>query len=221
MAAAEDRAGGKLRPGFCIEMHKRASQTRATRDMPVASAATFGPVAAVFRFDDEQREPRSVRRVAEAPEFGVMSRSGGRGHTIPGEAGNGFDRRLHGLAVRGVSHARQNEPPTRAGAIHTVDLRERAVLILGALDGEDRSANSRGAIADIEFVLEARIEPRVVPAAKGVVDVRMPARELFAQIGRFVSDFSLCDLGEREVLDEKCGAISTTPRTRRSSILPA
>ena len=83
------------------------------------------------------------------------------------------------LAVRRVAHARQQRDLDRAVAflLRDLDLPRRAVLIVLALHDQDRHADVGERVGDVPLA-EIGIEPGVVPAAKGVVDVGVPAREL-------------------------------------------
>ena len=106
--------------------------------------------------------------------------------------------------MRRMAHARQQRDLDRAVAfaLRRLDLPDGAVLIVRALHDQDRHADIGQLGGDVPFA-EIGIEPGVVPAAEGVVDVGVPARELRAQVGRRIDVPRARDLGDAHVFGEE------------------
>src|SRR4051794_19256186 len=98
------------------------------------------------------------------------------------------ERPLRRLAMRLVAGAGEDGHIDRAIAfvLRDLDLPHRAVLVVRTLQDRNGHADVGEVFGNIP-VAESWIEPGVVPAAEGVVDVLVPARELFLEIGRLVS----------------------------------
>jgi len=64
----------------------------------------------------------------------------------------------------------------------TADLFHRAVLVVDALNGQYRAAQARHLGLDVPAA-EGRVEPDVIPAPEGRIDVVMVARQPLRQVG--------------------------------------
>ena len=126
------------------------------------------------------------------------------------------------LPMRRVAHAVQHRSLDRAIAFLLDDahLRERAVRIGRALHDQHRHADVGERLGGVER-RKSRVEPRAAPAAERRVDIRMMPREPRAQVGRLERLDRLPDPAMLLASMKKCGAISTSPRTRWSCTLPA
>src|SRR5260221_7337934 len=82
-----------------------------------------------------------------------------------------------------------------------VELCRCAVLVVLALDDQDRTRDGGQVILDVPRA-EFGVEPDVVPAAEGAVDVAVVAPEAGAQIARPVGLPGRRDAGDRDILDE-------------------
>src|SRR5208283_5460695 len=91
------------------------------------------------------------------------------------EAGDRIEGRYGGVPMRGVAGARQDRHLDRAEAFlfSRIDLLERAVLIQGALQNQDRHADVAERLGNVP-VLEVRIEPGLDPGTERAVHVGMP-----------------------------------------------
>ena len=87
-------------------------------------------------------------------------------------------RRRFLVAVRGMLAIREDEARERSAdaVLDGVDLGEGAVLVVGALDRQHRTAYARKNILDVPMA-EIRMQPDVVPAAEGAVGVGVVAGE--------------------------------------------
>src|SRR5262249_22607709 len=99
-----------------------------------------------------------------------------------GEIGDRAQRRLRCLAVRRVPRVRQQRNLDRGVAflLGHLDLPQRAVLVVFALDDQHRHPDVGECVADIPGA-ELGIEPRTAPAVEGVVRIRVYAGELRTQ----------------------------------------
>ena len=106
------------------------------------------------------------------------------------------------VAVRGVAAGREHDgfDLTRHAAGDRLDLRARAVGIVIALEDQDGASHVCEAALDVPSA-EARVEPRVVPAAEGDVDVRAVMLELRAEVACLVRDLRRGDARDGHVLD--------------------
>src|SRR5262245_8047613 len=93
------------------------------------------------------------------------------------------EQKCRRLAMRRMPHAPIERDLDRAVAFlpRHLDLALRAILIVLALHDQDRHADIGERLGDVP-VAEFGIEPGVVPAAEGIVNVGVPARELLPQI---------------------------------------
>src|SRR5260221_3400436 len=98
---------------------------------------------------------------------------------------------------------RQHQPLEASGhAAHDgVDLGQRAVFVIGALDRQHRAAHAGQNALDVPGA-KVRMKPDVVPAAEGAVDIGVIAREAPPQVGRVISRPRRRDAGGGRVLDE-------------------
>src|SRR2546421_9260284 len=105
-----------------------------------------------------------------------------------------IERRLRRIAMRRVSRARDDRHVERTIALFfgNLDLTDCPILVVGALHDCDRYADIGEVFGNIPGS-KFRIEPSVVPAVKGVVDVAMPARKLRLQAGGVKALLDLLD----------------------------
>src|SRR6266404_3856824 len=101
------------------------------------------------------------------------------------------------LAVRQEQRLHRSRYLRRDG----VELCRGAVLVVFALDGQNRAGDGGQMILDVPAA-ELGVEPDVVPAAEGAVDVAVIAREAGAQIGRPIRLPGRSDAGDGDILDE-------------------
>src|SRR5262245_15863295 len=147
------------------------------------------------------------------------------------EVGDRSQGRLGRLAVRRVPRIRQQRDVDRAIALllRYLDLPRGAILVVLALHDQDRHADMGERIAEIPLA-ELGVEPGAAPAVERVVRVGVPARKLCAQRARLergpgapasnaarVRTISAMPMSSVK----KGGAISASPRTRWSWMLPA
>src|SRR3954470_7222678 len=94
-----------------------------------------------------------------------------------------IQRLLRRLAMWLGARARKDRGVDRAITLllRDLDLPHGAVLIISTLEDRHRHADIGEVFGNIP-VAKFRIEPRAVPAMKGVVDVLVPARELLFQV---------------------------------------
>src|SRR5215475_5261314 len=84
---------------------------------------------------------------------------------------------------------------TVALLLRNLDLSDRPILVIGALDHRDRYADIGKIVRDIPGT-EFRIEPGAIPAVEGIVDILVPARQLSTQTGRLVRRLDFGDGGD-------------------------
>ena len=107
----------------------------------------------------------------------------------------------------------------RAG-LDGADLLECPVLVLGALDEERGDAPAADRILDVPG-LEAGVEPGVVPAAEGDVDMGVIFGEPRPQIAGLVGAPASAIEARPIASVNRCGAIRTRPLIRSSGCSPA
>src|SRR3954452_19867583 len=114
------------------------------------------------------------------------------------ERGDPLAARLEMWAVA----AMDDEPLDGAARLRLdpVELGERAVGIVRALDQEHRAADALGFVLQAP-VAEGRIEPDVAPAVERGVGIVVVARHPLAQLAAVVGVARLPDGGHRDVLD--------------------
>ena len=95
-----------------------------------------------------------------------------------GKAGHLIKQPLWRLAMRRMLHARQQCDVNRTVAflLGNLDLTYRTVLILRTLHDQHRHSDIGEHIGNVEAT-EIRVEPGIVPAPKGRIDVGMVASE--------------------------------------------
>ncbi len=127
-----------------------------------------------------------------------------QGQQPVGEIRRRFQGDVRGFPVGRMPCARNDRGLDRAIAfgLRDLDMAQRAVLIAGTLDDFDGHAHISQRIGNIP-VAELRIEPDVVPAAEGVVDIRVPAREPLFEIACLVVLLRLRNRVEAEILDDE------------------
>src|SRR5438105_15483508 len=107
--------------------------------------------------------------------------------------------------MRGVAAVGKEEHLDARGADRrfrdAIELLPRRVLVAVAEDGENRAANAGEVRRDGPFG-EGGVEPDVVPAVEGRVDVVVVASELLAPARRLVQRARLADRCEVRGLDE-------------------
>src|ERR1700732_360253 len=104
-----------------------------------------------------------------------------------GEIRDRMERRLRRFAMRRMSGAWQDRHIHRTIALllRDLDLAGRPVLILSALQDRDRYADKGEILGNIP-ISKPGVEPGAIPAVEGVVDIAMPARQFFPQVGGLV-----------------------------------
>src|SRR6185437_16606237 len=86
--------------------------------------------------------------------------------------------------------------------LRDLDLADRPILVVGALDDGDGDADIGEVVRDVPGA-EFWIEPGAAPTIKGVVDILVPARELLAQIGGLKGGRGLGDRLQSHVFDDE------------------
>ena len=97
---------------------------------------------------------------------------------------------------------------------HAVDLLERAELVVQALDREHRAADALQPGFDVPGA-ESRVQPDVIPAPEGRVDVVVVARQTLRQVGAEEVLARGLDAGHRHRLDEQVRRHQHQPGDRR------
>src|SRR5581483_5833011 len=120
------------------------------------------------------------------------------------EFGDRIERRNSCLAMRRVSRAFNDCDVHRAVTLGfgNLDLPQGAVLILRALHDLHGNTDVGQVFGDVP-VAELRIEPGAVPGVERVVDVVVPACELFLQPAGFVFALDAFDRGYGDILDDE------------------
>src|SRR5580698_1995890 len=83
-----------------------------------------------------------------------------------------------------------------------LDLANCPILVAGALQNGDRDPDISEIFRNVPCA-KLGVEPGAVPAAKGVVDVAVPARQFRPEVGGFIGGLDRGDRGHRHVLDNK------------------
>src|SRR5690242_9989950 len=118
------------------------------------------------------------------------------------EIGRRTRQRLRLIAVRRMAAIFEDHDfSLRCALANALDLREGAVLVVGALYREYRACDRRQQCFDRPRA-KARIEPDVVPAEESRVDVVVIAREFRPDVRRPVRLARVLDAVDREVLDD-------------------
>ena len=127
-----------------------------------------------------------------------------RGRSRRQKSAIAFKRRLRRLAVRDVLDARDQQHFDRAGALlpRDLDLAFGAVVIVLALDDQDRHADVGEPVADVP-ALEIVLHPDVGPAAHRGVGVGVPALEPLPHVGGVEGVPDLPDRIDRHILDDE------------------
>ena len=123
----------------------------------------------------------------------------------PGEkGGDGGERFLRPLDEGRMAAAVEHQRFDRRieAPLERADLGERAVLIGATLDRQHRNADIVDRVLDGPL-REAWIEPGVVPAAEGALDIAVMTREARAQIALAIGDPRFCDRVETDRLGEE------------------
>src|SRR5208283_127619 len=120
------------------------------------------------------------------------------------ESSNRFECLLRLLAMRDVTAVRNDQclQPASAYFFSHCDLAVGAVAVVVAADDKRRNTNLRQFVAQVEG-REGGIEPRVVPAPEGRVDIVVVAREPLAQVAGLVGVPGVADFGKSLRFDEK------------------
>jgi hypothetical protein len=121
------------------------------------------------------------------------------------EARDRFEHLRRAVAVGRMARAGQLQQLDVSGrAGDPVDLLHGAVLVVLALDGQDRAGDARQGLLD-RPAAEPGAQPDVVPAAEGAVDVVVVSGQARAQVAAVVCVAGGGDGGHRDVLDHDVG----------------
>src|SRR5580693_685573 len=120
------------------------------------------------------------------------------------EGDNRVDRRLRLVELRRMAAGLEDEGlDGRGGAgLDGADLLHGSILVVRALNDERGNAPAADRILDVPGP-EAGIEPGVVPAAEGDVDMGVIFGELRPQVARLISAPCLSDRGEAHLFGEE------------------
>src|ERR1700734_2401513 len=176
------------------------------------------PGSPVGRDPMPQAGPGSVRPIAD----------------IGAEADDRVERRLRLVELRRVSAGFEDEARHGGGraGLDGADLLHGSILVVRALNDERGNAPAIDRILDVPGP-EAGIEPGVVPAAEGDVDMGVIFGELRPQVVRLISAPRLCDRGEAygfgeemrrdqdEALDPLVGRFASGDRRDRGAVAVA
>ena len=125
---------------------------------------------------------------------------------IGAEADDRVERRFGLVELRRVAAGLEDEARHGGGraGLDGADLLQRSILIVRALDEERRRTPAADRILDVPGP-EAGIEPDVVPAAEGDVDMGVVFRELRAQVACLLGASRRRDRGEAHLFGEEMG----------------
>ncbi len=122
------------------------------------------------------------------------------------------DHRVRPVAMRRMAAVVElDEHGVRQRVGDAVDVRHRPVFVVASLDREDRAADRRQQVVDVEAAERLR-QPHVVPSPERRVDVRVMAREPLAQVGPAIRDPRALDRVEAEALDVEMRRDDDQPR---------
>src|SRR6266851_117431 len=119
---------------------------------------------------------------------------------------NSIHRRLHRLAMRDVTDSFQDHGFHRTVALllGDFDLSQRAILVVLALNDEDRHPNIGELLSNVPLS-KSWFEPWAAPVVERIVGIVVPLCELRPQIRGLVGFTHACDLGDAEFLSEEMG----------------
>ena len=133
-----------------------------------------------------------VQRARFCIKAGTLSRSmacrqAGISNNAIDKAHHRLDDRLGLVALRRVAAISQpDEVDVRGVLRNSLELLHGAVFVVLALDGQYRAGDAGQVLLDVPGG-KMRVQPSVVPAAESGIRVGVVARQLFPQVGGFVT----------------------------------